>query len=321
MADMPMISIIVPVYKVEAWLDACVETVVNQTWKNLEIILVDDGSPDRCGALCDAWAQRDARVQVIHKKNGGLSSARNAGLDAAIGEHIMFLDSDDILHPEICTRLYTCMMEHKAQIAICDVAHVFSEKTPKYTITDECRSFSAQQAVREMWYQKSFLPSACAKLYQRDVFRELRFTEGLLYEDIDLMHQLFWEAETIVYNPSGLYGYCHRDDSITTKAFSVRDLDILKVAQKLLAFARENPSVMDAAKAYAVVAALRVELNAPNTPELAQGHAQARTLLAEYGRQVLKNPDIRKKTRYGLLLYFYCRPLMTVIYKRINRWK
>lgn len=322
MGEQPLISVIIPVYKVEAWLDNCVQSVVNQTWQALEILLVDDGSPDRCGELCDLWAQKDSRIHVLHKKNSGLSGARNAGLDIATGDYILFLDSDDMLHPQICEQLYSCLTQHNAQIAVCDAAHIFPGQTPAYELTEQCQVMTAREAIAQMWYQLSFLPSAWAKLYKREIFRDSRFTEGLLYEDIDLMHTLFWQAQQVVYNPSRMYGYNHREDSITTKPFSVRDLDILKVSQKLLDFASDTaPELLSAAKCYACVASLRVALNAPKTPDLAQGHAQAQSYLKAYSKEVLKDTRIRKKTRYGLMLYTYCRPLISIIYKRINRWK
>lgn len=318
----PSISVIIPVYKVESWLDACVESVLAQTYQDLEIILVDDGSPDRCGAMCDAWAEKDARIQVVHKKNGGLSSARNAGLAVATGAYILFVDSDDVLDPRICEKLWNAIASSGSKLAICDAAHIFPEQAADYTVCDEIYAYSAPEAIRHMWYQHSFLPSAWAKLYHRDLFQDIRFTEGILYEDIDIMHLLFAAAGKVVYNPSALYGYNHREDSITTKPFSLRDLDILKIANKLVAYAEESDaSLLPAAHCYSVVAALRVELNAPDTAELAQGHKDAQEILKKWGKQVLKDTAIRKKTKYGLMLYLYCRPLAKLIYKRINRWK
>ena len=318
----PLISIVIPVYKVETWLDRCVEATLAQTYRNLEIILVDDGSPDRCGALCDEWEKKDSRIRVIHKENGGLSSARNAGIDVAQGEYLMFLDSDDVMDSRICSHLYKLLQDTGAGIAICEVAHVFDENNIPYTLTEESRLLSSRDAIAELWYQKSFMPTACAKLYRRDVFASHRFTVGLLYEDVDLMHLLLAEAGQVVCNTSALYGYIHRDNSITTKPFSVRDLDILKIAQRILRYAREvDPSLEASSKAYALVAALRVELNAPYIPELEAGHQQAQDLLRAYSKEVLKDPNIRRKSRYGLLLYRYCRPLMRFVYKRLNRWK
>lgn len=313
----PMISVIIPVYKVEKWLDRCVASVIAQTYPHLEILLVDDGSPDACGAMCDSWAQRDARIRVIHKANGGLSSARNAGLEVATGQYVMFVDSDDLLHPDICARLLAAI--EGAGVAICDCAHIFGEAAPEYTLSDQRITLDAREAICSLWYQTSFLPSAWGKLYKREIFHTLRFTEGLLYEDIDLMHLAFAAGERIVYEPSRLYGYVHREDSITTQSFGPRDLDILKVAQKLLDYSQSRPELEKAARCYACVAALRVALNAP--AELTEGHALAKALLQRYAKGVRKDPAARKKTRIGLYLYSWCRPLMGLIYQRVNRWK
>lgn len=320
--NQPLISVIIPVYKVEAWLDACVESVLAQTYQNLEIILVDDGSPDTCGAMCDRWAEGDNRIRVLHKRNGGLSSARNAGLEIATGDFILFVDSDDVLDPRICAHLYHCLTKHDTAVSICDAAHIFPGQSPAYSITEDAQVLSSTEAIRQMWYQQSFLPSAWAKLYRRELFGDIRFTEGILFEDIDLMHLLLAAAKTVVYTPSPLYGYNHREDSITTKAFSKRDLDILPIADKLVSYAeKEFPELLSAAHCYQVVAALRVALNAPDSEELAEGVQKAKTILKARSKTVLKDKCIRKKTRYGLLLYVYCRPLAKLVYKRINRWK
>ena len=320
--NQPLISVIIPVYKVEAWLDACVESVLAQTYQNLEILLVDDGSPDCCGTMCDRWAEKDNRIRVLHKKNGGLSSARNAGLEIATGEYILFVDSDDILDSRICSHLYQCLIGHNSRLSICDAAHIFPDQPPVYSVSERVQVLSSTQAIQQMWYQQSFLPSAWAKLYHRDLFQSVRFTEGILFEDIDLMHLLLAAAGTVVYSPSPLYGYNHREDSITTKAFGKRDLDILPIADKLVAYAeKENPALLPAARCYQTVAALRVALNAPDSAELTEGRRKAEAILNTWSKTVLKDKNIRKKTRYGLRLYSCCRPLARLIYKRINRWK
>lgn len=322
MTQMPLISLIIPAYNVEKYLDGCLGSVTAQTYENLEIILVDDGSEDTSGAICDRWAERDHRIQVIHKKNGGPSSARNAGLDRAKGELIMFVDSDDLLHRQICEHLYHCLSTAGADIAICDPVHIFDMTQFKFTFSEQRRIMAAGEAIREMWYQHSFLSSCWGKLYRRRVLENLRFTEGRLYEDIDLLHQVFWRADRIVYDPSKLYGYVHRKNSITNRDFTLRDVYILDVADKILAFAGEkDQSLLPAAQAYSVVAGLRVELNAEKTAELEEAHARARQFVQKYGRTVLKDKNIRKKTRMGLIMYFYCRPLMPMVYKHVNRWK
>lgn len=322
MSDNKYISVIVPVYKVEDYLDRCVSSIVDQTYAHLQILLVDDGSPDCSGAMCDAWALRDSRIQVIHKPNGGLSSARNAGLEEAEGEYVMFIDSDDVIHPDTCRMLMELAEAHRAQIVSFEPAHTFDDGEPPYVLCGDATVLTAVEAVRRMWYQNGFFPSACTKLYSRTVFADQRFTEGLLYEDVEIMHRLLWKAETVVTTPAALYGYMHRGESITTNTFSHRDLDILTIARGMLDFAQERePSLLGAAKAYCVTAAMRVELNAPKTADFDEGRKTARKMLKQFGGGVLTDRHTRTKTRCALLLYFCCRPLLRTVYRRVDRWK
>ncbi len=320
----PQVSVIVPVYKVEQFLDRCVESILAQTYANLEIILVDDGSPDDSGRLCDIWAEKDSRIAVIHQKNGGLSNARNAGIGRATGEYLTFVDSDDVICSNMVEHLLSLCNAHDAQIAIGEVAHVFGSDEPDFTPNQDApRCFDRVEAIGELWYQRSFLPCACAKLYHRDVFTHIRFTEGILFEDVDLMHTLFWQCRKLVYQPNPVYGYMHRDDSITTSRFTLRDCDILPISQKILDFARETcPELLGAARSYAVTAAFRIYLNAPeDKQEFITCRNLAKALLGSYGKAVMADPNIRKKTRYALYLYHYCRPALKLVYKRKNRWK
>lgn len=316
---LPCISVIVPVYNVENYLDKCIDSLLSQTYQNLQIILVDDGSKDCSGRMCDDWAKKDSRIQVIHQENRGLSGARNTGIAAATGEFIMFVDSDDVLSPDLCKTLYDII--DGAQISICNPVHIFPDIPWHFTSSDHVTSFDTQEAIRTMWYQTSFLPSAWGKLFRRALFENHRFTEGRLFEDIDLMHEIFWEATTIRYCDACLYGYVHRENSITTTAFGTRDLDILLVAEKLTAFVSDKPQLQHAARAYTVTAALRVYLNAPKTSQFHAAREQAQHLIQLHGRAVKKDPNIRNKNRLALQLYFTCKPLMHIAYRFINRWK
>lgn len=319
MAELPLISVIVPVYKVEQYLDRCVESILTQTYTALDIILVDDGSPDNSGTMCDRWAEKDRRIRVIHQPNGGLSCARNTGIEHAQGHYLMFVDSDDVISPHLCEELYAAMGD--GDVSVCDAVHIFPEKDWAFTRQGTVSVYDPLQAICLMWYQTAFLPSAWAKLFRRELFAQHRFTQGRLFEDIDLMHEVLYDAKKVVYTTAQLYGYVHREDSITTTAFSARDMDILLIADKLMTFSEDKPALQAAAKAYAVTAALRVYLNAPNEPTYAQGREKAVALIDTYGREVLRDPHIRKKNRYALWLYFYCKPALRMVYKYINRWK
>lgn len=321
--DSELVSIIVPVYNVAPYLDRCLESIVSQTYTDMEIILVDDGSADGSGAMCDAWRERDSRISVLHQPNGGLSAARNAGICLARGAFFMFADSDDVVAPNIVAVLADVLKKENADLAVCDAAH-FTEGDP-ISFDTQIRPvlrYGREQAIGLMWYQKTFLPGAWAKLYRRRLFDSLRFTEKILFEDIDLMHRILWECETVAYTPTKLYGYMHRAGSITTAAFSVRDCDILPIAEKILTFARDNaPALIPAAQAYAVTAAFRIFLNAPQEQCYLPYRDRAQEILAQYGKSVLHDPRSRTKTRCALFLYFYCRGALKTIYKRKNRWK
>lgn len=319
-----VVSVIVPVYNVEKYLDRCIESIRQQTYSNLQIILVDDGAKDKSGAMCDIWKEKDSRITVIHQENGGLSNARNTGIKQATGEYLVFVDSDDIVASDMIEELVGLLETEDADISICGVKHIFDESNIKFDHDQaEVILYNRESAISEMWYQKSFLPSAWGKAYKRALFKNLGFTEGILFEDIDVMHELFWRCNKIVYKNVPLYGYVHRENSITTTKFSKRDCDILHISEKLLKFSKEkDASLLPAAESYAVTAAFRIYLNAPQeSKEFSIYQANAKMLLDEYGKKVIKDKNVRKKTKFALILYFCCKPLLIEVYKHKNRWK
>ena len=227
----PLISVIVPVYKVEKYFDECVESIVNQTYRNLEIILIDDGSPDNCPQMCDDWTKRDARIRVIHKENGGLSSARNAGLDVCKGEYIAFVDSDDFIH-----RDYVFKMEEKAfsmnvELVICDYARVDAEshivkENANLNFHIEKKLLSQKDLYDELCiYNPWWSISTCNKLYKKELLENLRFFEGKLCEDAFFIHYLYEKVENACYIKCPLYYYRYTPNSIMMKPYSEAQLD------------------------------------------------------------------------------------------------
>jgi glycosyltransferase involved in cell wall biosynthesis len=212
-----LISVIVPVYKVEAYLEKCVNSIINQTYRNLEIILVDDGSPDNCPQMCDEIAKLDERIVVIHKQNGGLSSARNAGIDAAKGEYIGFVDSDDYIHPEMYERMYKALTAAEADLCICSYEMIYEnrEKTSK-----DLGSIKNEVLTRDGAFGKLFAKDdwyyvmAPMKLYKKALFSNLRFELGRLHEDTFLVHHLFGKCNCVVTISDKLYMYLQRGSSI-----------------------------------------------------------------------------------------------------------
>lgn len=318
------VSVIVPVYNVEKYLDRCMKSITQQTYKNLQIILVDDGAKDASGEMCDVWMKKDSRIAVIHQKNGGLSNARNTGIKQATGEYLVFVDSDDIIAVDMIEQLVGLIETEKADVSICGVSHIFDVKNIKFKENQaETILYDRNSAIMEMWYQKNFLPSVWGKAYRKKLFENLEFTEGILFEDIDLMHEIFWRCDKIVYKNVPLYGYVHRENSITTTKFSIKDCGILKIAEKILQFSKEKDySLVPSAESYAVTAAFRIYLNAPqNDKEFSAYRTKAKQVLDKYGKSVMQDRTVRNKTKCALFLYFYCKSLLMVVYRHKNRWK
>lgn len=224
----PTISVIVPVYKVEKYLARCVDSILGQTFRDLEVLLVDDGSPDRCGALCDAYAGKDSRVRVLHKENGGLSDARNAGIDAARGEWLAFVDSDDYIDPDMYAFLYEAATREEACVATCGLYDQYANRHVERPAGGYYRVTDAVEAVRIVLEAKITSVTVVNKLYRRELFEGLRFRKGKTAEDAFIMVDLLSRAERIVITNEPKYCYFHRENSITTSPFNPRDLDAVE---------------------------------------------------------------------------------------------
>lgn len=214
-----LISVIVPIYKVERYLEECVASIRNQSYQNLEIILVDDGSPDNCGRMCDKFAAEDSRITVIHKKNGGLSDARNAGIEQAHGAYFAFVDSDDWISPSMIENLYNSLKSQNAQIALCAIEQV-DDATGKHTRFDDGdsdKSVSRMEAQLRYFedYQKAALYTvAWNKLYSRTLFEKERYPKGAVREDEFITYKLLYQANGIAYTAQTGYYYRTREESI-----------------------------------------------------------------------------------------------------------
>lgn len=236
------VSIIVPIYQVEKYLRSCVNSICNQTYHQLEIILVDDGSPDGCGSICDEYAKSDPRIAVIHKMNGGLSSARNAGLDIATGKYVAFIDADDTIHPQYIEILVELCEKYECDIAQCDFLTV-SEQSSKLPL-------NPQQAL--IFYSgKQALHALCTgggvkytvvwnKIYRRDLFQDIRYPLGRIHEDESTTYKILWKAGKMAITNQYLYYYLQRPDSIMGKSYSVKRLDALEAFKERLSFLKEK---------------------------------------------------------------------------------
>ena len=245
-----MISVITPIYKVEPYLDRCIQSIVDQTYKNLEIILVDDGSPDNCPAMCDAWAQRDGRIKVIHKANGGLSDARNAGMAAATGEYIAFVDSDDWIAPEMLERLLYTMDRDRSDIAACTVKMVWDDDTPDELLTVQTNCvLNRHEAQATLLKEKLLKQPVWYKLYRSDIIKNIPFETGKYHEDVFWSYQAIGAAERVSVIDYVGYYYTQRSDSIMGEGYSLKRLDAIEAYEKRYQYIAEHfPELEPAAR-------------------------------------------------------------------------
>lgn len=236
---MPTISVIVPVYKVEQYLPACVDSILAQTFRDFELILVDDGSPDNCGAMCDAYAERDSRVKVIHRENGGLSAARNSGIEAAQGFYITFIDSDDLVSESFLEILYDAANQSNSEIAISFPKPFPDGQTPDTALrrSGDQKTFNGSEAVMKLYQGSRMVPvNACAKLFQAALLTDMRFPEGRLHEDQAYVPIACYRANRVTWVSSPLYFYRDRPESITRTKFSLKRYDDIWAIDQCIAF-------------------------------------------------------------------------------------
>ena len=209
----PLVSVIVPVYKVEPYLERCLDSLADQTLKEIEIIVIDDGSPDRCGEICDAYAAKDARFRVVHQENCGLSAARNVGIELAQADYLMFVDSDDWVHPDYCRLPYEAAVEHGAELVMFQYRRIEKEKE-RLWLPDEPEGIKSQDDGIRILFQGAGMV-AWNKLYHNRLFREIRFPEGRFFEDNAVAHRIVYSAQKIFFLRCPLYYYVIREGSIT----------------------------------------------------------------------------------------------------------
>lgn len=314
----PLISVIVPIYKVEEYLHRCVDSIVNQSYTNLEIILVDDGSPDRCGEICDEYVQKDERVKVIHKENGGLSDARNVAIESAQGEFLTFIDSDDYVDMHYIEYMYRVMANCQVDCVLCDFQK-FSHTKILNKDVDFCeyQILPSMVALEMILYQNKLDPAAWAKLYKRQVFNNLRYPKGMLYEDLALIYDIMRNCSSIAFLPLQLYFYYQRPNSILGR-FCANRLDVLDIVDEIVnRCEKEQPFLLPAAKSRKLSANFNMFLLMPQTKEYELQRDRCWNNIKKLRMEMLFSMKIRLKNRVGILLSFLGRHIF-MVFKKIN---
>lgn len=250
-----LISVIVPVYKVEPYLNRCVDSILGQTYHNLEVILVDDGSPDGSGAICDVYAQQDPRVRVIHKENGGLSSARNAGIDIARGEYFAFVDSDDWIEPDTYETMLGLAAKYDAKMVVggrYDVNADTMERTVGLCPVKE-EVITGEEMLGRVFLWDNVDSSACDKLFHRSLYRQVRYPMGVICEDVAVFYLLAELAEQVVLFPKPFYNYYHHGGTITTSSISQKTFHFQQHTAVIYPYVREHcPGIVPQAQYFRV---------------------------------------------------------------------
>lgn len=317
--DSPLISIVIPVYNVAELLGRCVDSVLAQTYQNLEIILIDDGSTDSSRELCDAYARQDSRIRVIHQTNHGLSAARNAGLAAASGEFISFVDSDDAIAPTLIEHLLDPCLAHHLDLSICSFAE-FSSNLPLLDAepASGTRLTTIIDTLTNMLLDRGFTVSAWGKLYARSIFHEVHFPVGRLYEDVGTTYRLVLQCDKIAISDSPLYFYYQNPDSITQQPFSNQKLDLVLLTDQMCddleswsktqssAIRQKITYLSQERRMHARFSILRqiVLAPAPTTPEARRELMSTQSTIIKYIREnrryITKNPFATTRDKIAL---------------------
>ena len=235
-----LISVIVPVYKVEKYLEKCIESVLKQTYTNLQIILVDDGSPDNCGKICDEYAKKDSRIEVIHKANGGLSDARNVGISKAKGRYIGFVDSDDYIAEDMYEILLNLIKKYDADVSICNLYDVIDGNECIRNKENGIREYSRLDILKKVLLDKNIQSYAWNKLYEKELFDEIKYPIGKKYEDIGTTFYLFEKCNKIVVTSEPEYYYLKRADSLVNNVTESTILDYTEIIIQRYIYIKQN---------------------------------------------------------------------------------
>lgn len=299
----PIISIVLPVYNVKPYLEKCVNSVCKQTYKELEIILVDDGSTDGCSELCDELGKRDTRIVVIHKENGGLSDARNAGTLRATGEYISYVDSDDYIKETYIEYLYKLIQKYDCKMSLC--THIVLQENGKNEEigdgTDEV--LSSECCLERMLYHDVIDTSAWAKLYHIDLAKKFLYPKGKLFEDIGNTYRFFLESGKIACGYKPQYYYMIRSNSIVTGSFNMKKLDLLEMTDKMAeAVGQKYPNLKDAIIRRQVYARFSTLNQMKNTTEHVEIRNEIIAFIKEHRMEIMHNPKAPKRDKIAMFL-------------------
>lgn len=316
------ISVIIPIYKAEKFLDKCIESVVGQTYENLEIILVDDGSPDNCPAICDSWAEKDSRIKVVHKENGGLSSARNAGLDVVTGEYFGFIDSDDWIEKDFFEFLIANALKENADISRCGLYLDYEDD-------DSCHDQEVQYETPVVMDNKGYINSiigggyvqgiCCNKIYRTAAIGDKRFcTEDGVSEDIMFNNRISKNIKCAVFYDVPKYHYFRRKNSITISDFGYGSFSIIRAMNSFLAEYSYDEELFDTAVNGYATAAFTVLSGVITNRKCLDRYDELRNGLLGFKKQILFEKRYPFKYKFKLMLLWFSPKLYNKVIRKVR---
>lgn len=316
----PVISIIVPVYNVEKYLCRCIDSILEQTIKNYELILVDDGSTDNSGKICDDYQKKKEQIVVIHKENGGLSSARNAGIDIATGEYFGFVDGDDFIDNDMYEFLYNNIIKEEAEISVCGSFDCYDGKISKI-LPPYYKVMNQEDAIKSILDGKIAGASACNKLYKREIFNDIRYPIGKTSEDAFIIIELLMKCNKIVISSKQKYYYFHRENSITTCRFTKAQFDVIEAySNNYKLVCKYYPRIQNIALER-LAWAYFVTLDRMIASNMCDKYKEKRKEIVQYLRKhcmtVFKSSILTKSRKFSmliLLLNFYVYKKLSLMY-------
>lgn len=325
MKSLPVISVIIPIYNVEKYLKKCIDSIVYQTYEKLEIILVDDGSTDSSGEICNEYEKKDNRIIVFHKENGGLADARNYGIKRANGEYITFVDSDDFVEKNYVEELYRLIDAYKTKIAIGTMTIISNKNRNDMGKGYIEKVFSTEECLLYMLQEKGFTVSANAKIYLKDLFNDVEYPKGRLYEDNGTTYKLILKCDRIAYSCKSIYNYCLRDDSIISQKFTMKKMDYIYLTDiECENIVNKYPDLLEATegrKAVARFSVLRQMLNSKLSKEEKEEQRQVIKYLKQHYTQLVNSNFVSKKTKISLVALMINKKILKLgaeIYEKIK---
>lgn len=310
----PLISVIVPVYNTAKYLSACLDSVIHQTYQNLEIILINDGSTDNSSSIIQDYVKKDSRIKVINQKNQGLSGARNQGLKKATGDYVTFVDSDDKIAPTMLANLISALQKTHSDIAVCSFQEIYPNgKVVHFNHNYLAQTYDTASALKAMLKEQGFMVSATMKLFPTQYFKDVKFPIGKLHEDVGTTFKLIMKASKVTFIPEELYLYIHHDDSIISQEFDNRKFDLITLTDQMCDdIDQKFPELKN------ITNERRIRARFSILRQIPLNHQKAKSLinyLKAHKNYITKNPEATTTDKIALRLALTSPKLFQLAYK------